>query len=173
MSTYRDEESKLPLITRLILIFAGIIVSFFLVRIFFTVFIVTDNSMEPNYHSGDYVYLLKHTTPKSGDAVLIEYPANSDSAILRRIAAISGDRVSVAMGKLMVNGKPADIFWKTKQNERDPLPSEMSGRDTMAEVLVPDGSYFVITDNLDIASDSRDMGPVHRERIIGRVIAHW
>jgi signal peptidase I len=44
----------------------------------------------------------------------------------------------------------------------------------MAEIVVPEGCYFMMGDHRSISSDSRDFGPVERPLIYGKaVFVYW
>ncbi len=45
---------------------------------------------------------------------------------------------------------------------------------SMAEMIVPDDSYFMMGDHRSISSDSREFGPVERDLIYGKaVFVYW
>jgi signal peptidase I len=54
------------------------------------------------------------------------------------------------------------------------IPEEKRRRDQLAPTRVPEGAYFVMGDNRDDSSDSRDWGPVPDENLIGRgLLVYW
>lgn len=50
--------------------------------------------------------------------------------------------------------------------------AELLAKD-VAEVTVPESSYYVLGDNRDASDDSRNWGPIHRDQIIGKVKLIW
>jgi signal peptidase I len=45
---------------------------------------------------------------------------------------------------------------------------------SMAEIVVPEGFYFMMGDHRSISSDSREFGPVDRSLIYGKaVFVYW
>jgi signal peptidase I len=68
------------------------------------------------------------------------------SEFVYRIAGVGGDRVKISNGRVYVNGA---LFEKFPEN-----PDKSSIKD-FAEVLVPQGEYFLLGDNLGSKFDSR------------------
>jgi len=107
-------------------------------------------------------------TIQRGEIVVFRYPRDPAEAYLKRVAAVGGDLVEIHDGVLYVNHGPVRepyavhrAPWHTSQEE-------------MAPVVVPAGQLFVLGDNRDNSSDSRDWGcvPVHNV-IGGPMFVYW
>jgi signal peptidase I len=54
------------------------------------------------------------------------------------------------------------------------VPEEYRDTRSMAEIVVPEGSFFMMGDHRSISSDSREFGPVERDLIYGKaVFVYW
>ena len=54
------------------------------------------------------------------------------------------------------------------------VPEEYRDTRSMAEMVVPDETYFMMGDHRSISSDSREFGPVERSLIYGKaVFVYW
>ncbi len=118
-------------------------------------------SMEPTYHSGDYVTLLPLTSdrPKLCDAVA--YRAIPDSIFVKRVVAIGPATVIWTQGSVDVKGQSGPA-----------CPAYVHGGDAGAlgkpqSIQIGSGDYFVVGDNLLDSLDSRMQGPITRQDIVG------
>ena len=117
-------------------------------------------------------------TPKQGDIVVLNKTPvlltgwTEPRAIVKRVIATGGQTVDVdyASGTVYVDGQPLDEPY---------LPEEMYlPGPTMQQTHweVPEGSIFVMGDNRNHSTDSRDiqLGPIDTDYILGRaVLALW
>lgn len=137
--------------------------------------------------------------PRRGDVVTLSSPVGG-TRLIKRIVGLAGDRVAMRDGVLVLNGQPlaysgdqtrsetiapgwvVDAVRATEGLDGRPhavqfLPTLHARRD-FAEITVPAGQYFLLGDNRDNSEDSRFIGTVPRERLIGRahhvlVSADW
>lgn len=97
-----------------------------------------------------------------GDVVL--YRCESlGRGIVKRIAAVPGDRLRAEDGTLLINDEPTA-----------PLPEEGVRPEylTGGEFTVPDGSFFLLGDNLEHSIDSRyaEIGLAEERGMVGKVL---
>ncbi|WP_293503182.1 signal peptidase I [Roseateles sp.] len=145
------------------------------------------------------ILLLPLGEPRRGDVVTLSSPVDG-TRLIKRIVGLPGDRVGIRGDVLMLNGRPlaygdghtrgetvtpgwiVEAWRATEDLGGRPhavqfLPALRTRRD-FAEITVPAGRYFLLGDNRDNSEDSRFIGTVPRERLIGRahhvlVSADW
>ena len=108
----------------------------------------------------DIYYRLKD--PKRGDIIVFRYPEDENLDYIKRIIALSGDRVRIRGDKVYVNGEFLDESY-TRYVE-----GSYRGDYIYDDVVVPEGHFFVLGDNRDNSRDSRYWGFVSRENMVGR-----
>ena len=111
-----------------------------------------------------------------GDVVIFDSPADG-TRLIKRIVAIGGDRVSLAGGRLVVNGQPLasgdrpDIEWHGDTAVALRLSSG-GGPDVMG--LVPEGQLLALGDHRGNSRDSRFFGFVDAESVYARALGvYW
>ena len=130
---------------------------------------VEGTSMLPRLEDRDRLFINKFVYSFSaierGDVVVFHYPRDPEKSYIKRIIGLPGDRLRIDHGVLWLNGK--------RQLERY-VPYNYQDSRTVAEIVVPAESYFVMGDHRSISSDSRDFGPVERSLIYGKaVFIYW
>jgi signal peptidase I len=125
-------------------------------------------SMEPNLHEGNLVIVNKvayHLVgePQRGDVIVFENPINAqDDPYIKRVIGLPGDSVRIENGQVFVNGSLLSEPYLTVSTIRG------------GEFRVPEQSLFVMGDNRNNSSDSRQWGMVPYEEIIGRAeVIYW
>jgi signal peptidase I len=164
----RKEKAPLPFMTRMIMFAASVFVAFVLVKVFFFVQFVKDDSMAPRIGKGALVVAGKMEKPKRDDIVIVCVPGKSGSAVISRVAAVAGDRVEIRDKKILLNGSEISRF--TRSTDPRIFQPVFTERDNAAEITVPSGSYYLIGDNFDRAYDSRYFGVVKKKDIAGVVL---
>ncbi len=158
------------LLVKIMLVVAGIVMGFFILRILIFPFSITDDTMNPNFNKGGKIFLLRFFSPKIGDVVLIESPNGNGELYLRRIVAHEGDTVEVQKGEIQVNNAPVQFTWKFLRKDDRLFPMDFSMRDYYPAVKLKRNEYFVLSDNLDRGMDSRFFGLVQKKHIKGRYV---
>jgi signal peptidase I len=146
--------------------------------------VVPTGSMEGTILVGDHLFLDKllygpevpltnwHLprlkTIRRGDIIVFRYPRNPDEAFLKRVVAVGGDRVEIHDAVVYINSRPVSEPYAVHRGLR------YLDHEQMAPVVVPKDSLFVMGDNRDNSSDSREWGFVPVENIIGEpMFVYW
>ena len=115
-----------------------------------------------------HLHLPRWKTIRRGDIVVFRYPRNPEEAFLKRVIAVGGDRVEIRGGAVYLNSNPIDEPYAV---HRRPARSAV---EQATAVVVPDGNLFVMGDNRDNSSDSRDWGFVPEQNVIGEpLLVYW
>jgi signal peptidase I len=130
---------------------------------------VEGTSMLPRLEDSDRVFVNKFvyriSSIERGDVIVFHYPRNPEQSYIKRVIALPGDRLRIDHGVVWLNGKP----------QTEPyVPEQYQDSESMAEVVVPEDSYFVMGDHRSVSYDSRKFGPVDRSLIYGKaVFVYW
>ncbi len=138
----------------------------------------------PDQH---WSWTLPYQKVNRGDIVVFHFPLEPSDHVVKRVAGLPGDRLHLDHGQLYVNGSPVEepyaVFEDVRRDAfRDQFPAPLytdPGIDTHwwmqmrkdvrdGELIVPEGSYFVLGDNRDHSRDSRYWGFVPVQNIVGR-----
>jgi signal peptidase I len=127
-----------------------------------------------------HVSLLEFADPQRGDIVVFDSEA-ADKRLVKRVVGVPGDVVVMQNNRLVINGqalhyRPAASvpgmlqFWEELAGEehRIRIDSRVSAPDSFAPVRIPADHYLVLGDNRNNSADSRVIGLVPREEIVGR-----
>jgi len=130
---------------------------------------VEGTSMLPRLEDRDRLFINKFvyhfTAIERGDVVVFHYPRDPEKSYIKRVIALPGDRLRIDHGVVWLNGK--------RQIERY-VPEEYRDTHSVAELVVPEDSYYMMGDHRSISSDSREFGPVERSLIYGKaVFVYW
>jgi signal peptidase I len=142
----------------------------FLIRTFlFAPFIVEGESMETTLHNGEKLVVNKAIyylqPPQRGDIIVFHAEAKRD--YIKRVIAVAGDTVEVRNDQLYINGKLVDEPYLAKNREAAKADGEPLTGD-VGPVKVPEGHIFVMGDNRRNSQDSRAIGPVNVDKVVGR-----
>ena len=100
--------------------------------------------------------------PRRGDVIVFKYPLDPSRDFVKRVIGLPGETVEIHRGTVKIDGKALE---EPYLEERD--------LSSLGPVLVPPDSYFVVGDNRDGSSDSRQWGPVPLENIVGKVLVRY
>ena len=131
-------------------------------------FLVDGPSMNPNFHTGQWllvnkaVYKFFHE-PERGDVVVFHPPDNQQDDYIKRIIGLPGESVEMKEGIVYIHKKDGNVVpLDEKSYIIEPASRSFKG-DT-----IPENQYFVLGDNRNNSSDSRSGWLLPRQNIIGK-----
>jgi len=168
---YRNERGSgtdpAGVVIRLILLTAGILAGFIVMKILFASIVVPDTSMEPALRKGDKPVFLKLQVPARGEIVLIDSPIEQGKSLVSRVVAVEGDTVEMKDSVFYLNGKPGLAELKVTRKDGRVFPLYFSNRDNMPPVRIGRNEFFLLNDNRDIGFDGRYYGKTGKDSIKG------
>ncbi len=143
-------------------------------RVFvFQPFLVRGDSMEPNYHSGDYLIVdqlsYRLRSPERGEVIVLKFPFDLSQRFIKRIVGLPGETVEVKDGKVLVYGEEEGQRDAVVLDESIYLPLDLTTPGS-ARIDLKKQEYFVLGDNRPFSSDSRKWGVLSKELIVGKVL---
>lgn len=135
-------------------------------------FIVEGGSMLPNFVDQEYLLAEKLSyivsDPKRGDVVIFKPPNSPTQNYIKRIIGLPGDTISISENQITI---------KNDDNSSGQIISEpyipddfqtLTSKKDEFKLTLGENSYFVMGDNREHSSDSREWGILPRTNMIGR-----
>ncbi len=168
----------------------------------FEPFRIPSGSMMPTLLEGDFIFVKKYTyglrlpvtetkfvetgSPKRGDVVVFRLPSDPSVNYIKRVVGLPGDTVTYERHRLTVNGEVIELGPSDRRFGNVPIfVEDLDGRVHDVLILnpefsrgdstyrVPDGQYFMMGDNRDRSQDSRFIGMVPEEFLVGEAVRVW
>lgn len=135
---------------------------------------VTGNSMLPKFEDGEYILTDKVSyhfhPPERGNVIIFKAPKNQQKDFIKRVIGLPGEKIKIEKGAVFINGKKLNETYLNPNTVTLPQSLITEGQ----EALVPLDEYFVLGDNRQHSSDSRDWGTVPWDLIIGKAwLRYW
>ncbi len=127
---------------------------------------VSGQSMEPTLHDGDNLIVDKISyrfrDPKRYEIIVFPYKYEEKTYYIKRIIGLPGERVQVIDGYVYINGEQLDEHYGKEVMESSGIADH--------EITLGEDEYFVLGDNRNHSSDSRDpsVGILKRGDLMGR-----
>jgi len=147
----------------------------FVVRTFVLAhFVVDGTSMATTLHDGDRVFVNKLSyrlhEPNRGDVVVLhELQGTAERDLIKRVIALPGETIEVRNCEILIDGQ------RLEEPYLDPevvTPGNCGG-DT-APTAIPENHVFVMGDNRAGSLDSRNLGPIDEDDLVGRAfVVFW
>jgi signal peptidase I len=150
-----------------------------------------DVNLEPKYFT-------KQSLPQRGDMIVFKYPKDPSINYIKRVIGLPGDTIEVKEKIVYINGEPMDLkevdgskfiremerkyqgnrfkFYKTKLGNKEfIIQQDIDNIYTsyLDKTVIPEDAVFVMGDNRDFSSDSREWGHVPLNYIRGKAVMVW
>lgn len=155
------------------------LVIFLIYNFFFATTTVYNTSMYPTLVEKDMLFMVKLGKIEQGDIISFKseltlsksdyeslnviqkllHKEGERKNLIKRVIAGPNDSIEIENGVVKVNGVVID----------EPYISTPTNKNVALQT-VPEGKYFVMGDNRSVSYDSRDLGFVSQDDIIGKVI---
>lgn len=156
------------------------------IAIFFAVYLfllqphqVRGESMEPTFHDGEYIltdkFSYRFREPERGDIIVFKSPQNQAIDFIKRIIALPGEKIKLVDGKVVIISDKYPSGLTLNETYTNGAPTRPGNQlKEGEEVVVPPSSFFVLGDNRNHSSDSREFGSVNKNLIVGRAwLRYW
>lgn len=143
------------------------VVLFVIINIATARILVQSISMLPGLKENDMVLVNRMAyrlgDPKRGDIIVFLNPINPDDVpYIKRVIGLPGETVTIDQGEVYINGHHMSEPYLTTVTQRG------------GEWTVPADSLFVMGDNRNNSSDSRQWGMVPMQSVLGRAeVIYW
>ena len=166
-----DFEKRYRLVREIIETLVLTVLMFLVIRLAVQNFNIDGMSMEPGLHNQELVLVDKWSyrfnRPGRGDIIVFVAPPNPSQDYIKRIIGLPGDVITIKDTQVFVNGKALDEPYIDPHLQGNPYAPTTN-------LLIPTGAYFVLGDNRNGSSDSRDWGCVPQGNVVGRAaLVYW
>lgn len=141
-----------------------IVVVLLVVNYVFSLQQVIGVSMNPQLKDGDILILNKikyrFFDVERGDIVAVQF--KDTNYIVKRIIGLPGDTISIKNNQIYINGNLYEEDYLSKDVITEDFELTELGYDK-----IPENMYFVLGDNRQDSTDSRELGLVNKDNILG------
>ncbi|MBT8080797.1 MAG: signal peptidase I [Gammaproteobacteria bacterium] len=168
----------------------------------FEPFRIPSGSMMPTLLEGDFIFVKKYSyglrlpvtetkivetgSPARGDVIVFRLPSDPSVNYIKRVIGLPGDTVVYERHRLTINGERVALRGGDGESRGAPVYAEdLDGRVHEIRVenpgfsirdniyRVPEGHFFVMGDNRDSSKDSRFIGAIPEEYLVGEAVRVW
>ena len=134
---------------------------------------ISGPSMQPTFENNDRVIAVRHSKLSRGDIVILKAPDEPGALYIKRIIGVPGDSIKSKNDVMYINGKqikePYLTEYKKKLSKGQLYTNNFSLEQLYHVKRVPKNCYFVMGDHRNVSKDSRMIGFIKRQDIIGEV----
>ena len=131
--------------------------------------VVDGSSMNDTLYDGESVWVNKFTyrfsDPERFDIIVFPYKYQENTFFIKRVIGLPGETVQILEdGTILINGEVLQEDYGKEVIRED-------RRGTAAEpVTLGDNEYFVMGDNRAVSMDSRELGTIAEDRVVGKAV---
>lgn len=136
---------------------------------FFSVATIDGNSMNPTLNNEENVVMM-HTddTYERFDLVVVKPNMAEEEYYIKRLIGLPGDEIKIELGNVYVNSEPLQEPYLTEDS--DTLCASRQGETIdVCTFTMGENEYFVLGDNRNHSTDSRQLGSFEKDAIYGTV----
>lgn len=146
----------------------AVILALLIKTFIFSFFYIPSRSMEPTLQKNDRIVVTKYTyrfsNPQRGDIIVFKYPYDTKKDYVKRLIALPGEKLEIIDSNLYINDELI---------EEPYLPMDLDFGN-FGPIMVPEDQYFMMGDNRNNSSDSREWGFVDKKLLVGKVqMRYW
>ncbi len=134
---------------------------------------VSGSSMFPILHDGDYLITEKISyrlgDPNRGEIIVLKNPKDESQDFIKRIIAVPGDTIKIENSQVFVNGGAVSESY-LPPNTPTHSGSFLTEKNT---IKAGPNQYFVLGDNRNHSSDSREWGAITKQEIVGKAFFRY
>lgn len=139
------------------------LIIFLLIRQVIQNYRIESHSMQPNFYEGQFILVnklaFKLGEPERGEVIVFHNPNNVEEDYIKRVIGLPGDTIEIRDQAVYINGEVL-----TEPYQINPFaPGEY-----FPPTLVEPDTLFVMGDNRNNSSDSRRIGAIPEELIVGQ-----
>lgn len=153
----------------------AIILAFVIRSFLFAPFVVDGTSMMPTLHDRERLIVTKliyfFQEPERED--IIVFHATEERDYIKRVIGVAGDTVEMRNDQLLINDQPIDEFY-LEEYKKQALVEGFPLTNDFGPIEVPEGELFVMGDNRRNSKDSRMIGTIPLDSVVGRAdVVFW
>ncbi|MGE6378738.1 signal peptidase I [Peribacillus muralis] len=161
-------------------ILIAVILAFLIRTYIFAPIVVDGESMMPTLQDHERIVLTKFGT--NIDSIdrfdIVVFHATVDKDYIKRVIGLPGDHIEYKDDTLYINGKayeePYLDQYKKQMAGGMPLTESFKLEDITGGMTVPDDQLFLMGDNRQNSLDSREIGTISVEEIVGKAnLVYW
>ena len=161
------ENTKTKSVIKEVFSYILIILLVIVIRVFiFDPIKVDGPSMDNTLQDGQILILNKFIYRKNDinryDIVVIKL--DNGEKIIKRVIGLPNDEIEIKDNKVFANGEELDNSFTSSKTEDFDMGEKLGWK------KVPSDQYFVLGDNRDVSKDSRVLGFIKKDQIIGKAV---
>jgi len=130
--------------------------------IFFQPCVVSGSSMYPTYRDKDVTMVWRYGEIKRNDIIAFNSHNPAEELYIKRVIAVGGDHLVIENSNVYVND---ELIEETYINEAEFFGS--------VDTIIEDGYLFVMGDNRNGSTDSRVIGQINLDDVLGKSVINF
>ncbi len=149
-----------------LLIGTSLLMVFFVRTFIAQPFVVNGSSMEPTFHTNEYLIVdqlsYEISEPHRGEVIIFKYPLIPSRFFIKRVIALPGETIRIKGTKVEIKEIGAADFYTLDE------PYIEFEKESDVEITLANDEYFVMGDNRLASLDSRSWGPLKKSFVVGK-----